>query len=134
MLQMPTRVNSKISSSGYINIIFQLVKEANLDVGNTPLEIAEIRQWIEYGLIYLLHTESAASLGPTLKVFLYIERFYSYTSQILLQELNNLLSIRTYLVSHKLSVADIFIFYLLQNTMVCFNTQNLSGFTYFDLF
>jgi translation elongation factor 1 epsilon-1 len=97
---LPTRVVNKTTVSGYVNIILQLTKEGNSELeGCNNLEKAEVRQWIEYALLYATQGE----VNPS--------------SSQLLKELNTILSSKTYLVSHKLTIADIFLYYVLQNTL-----------------
>ncbi|RZC42919.1 elongation factor Tu, mitochondrial-like, partial [Asbolus verrucosus] len=97
---LPTRVTSKSTTSGYLNIILQLIKEAHSDLeGCNNLERAEVRQWVEYAILYAAQNESSVS------------------AQSVLKELNSFLAPRTYLVSQKLTIADIFLYYVLQDKM-----------------
>ncbi|KAJ3649728.1 hypothetical protein Zmor_021453 [Zophobas morio] len=94
---LPTRVVNKNSTFGYINIVIDLIKQANSNLeGCTDLEKAEVRQWIEYAILYAAHSE---------------------LSHQVLRELNAVLATRTYLVSHRLTAADLFLYYILQPTM-----------------
>ncbi|KYB26302.1 eukaryotic translation elongation factor 1 epsilon-1 [Tribolium castaneum] len=94
---MPVRVVNKNTSSGYINIILELVKEGKASLeGCSDLEKALIRQWIEYGFVYVAKADNP---------------------QQILKELNAVLATRTYLVAHKLTIADVFLYYFLQDIM-----------------
>ncbi|XP_044265903.1 eukaryotic translation elongation factor 1 epsilon-1 [Tribolium madens] len=94
---LPVRVVNKNSNFGYINIILELIKEGNTNLeGCSDLEEALIRQWIEYGFVYVVKAENP---------------------QQIFKELNAVLTTKTYLVAHKLTIADIFLYYFLQDSM-----------------
>ncbi|KAJ8983108.1 hypothetical protein NQ317_001851 [Molorchus minor] len=94
-------VNGKIIS-GLSNIIAALLTESKSNLsGITSLENAEIQQWVEYGIVYVTHIYNN-----------------SQNLSLILKELNGILSRKTYLVSHKLTIADVLLYYILLNAMV----------------
>lgn len=64
------RVSNKNTTLGFQNIVFQLIKETNnTNIGGiNHLETAEIRQWIEYALVYIAKADFPPNLHQILKV------------------------------------------------------------------
>ncbi|KAJ8935025.1 hypothetical protein NQ314_013050 [Rhamnusium bicolor] len=86
--------------SGVYNIIISLLLESKSNLSGTdPLEKAEIQQWIEYGVVYAVHIDNPHNLKQ------------------ILNELNGIFATKTYLVSHKLTIADVLLYYILLNFM-----------------
>ncbi|CAG9766066.1 unnamed protein product [Ceutorhynchus assimilis] len=95
-----TRVNNNQTSTGTINIIFSFLKDSKSNLGpNDPLQEAAMFQWLEYGIVYAAN----ANNGQNVKV--------------LLRDLNTILSTQTYLVGHRLTVSDVFLYYVLADIM-----------------
>ncbi|XP_056632434.1 eukaryotic translation elongation factor 1 epsilon-1 [Diorhabda sublineata] len=91
---------SKIPTSETTVKIFNLLKKSNSPLGpQNQIEKIQIQQWIEYAQVYGVHVDS------------------SYNAKIVLKELNNILALKTYLVSHRLTIADILFFYMLLRVM-----------------
>ncbi|KAJ8925320.1 hypothetical protein NQ315_009150 [Exocentrus adspersus] len=85
---------------GIINIIISLLMESKSSLWSTdPLEKAEIQQWLEYGIVYAVHIDESQNLKG------------------ILSDLNDILAIKTYLVSYKLTVADVLLYYILLNAV-----------------
>ncbi|KAK4883971.1 hypothetical protein RN001_000242 [Aquatica leii] len=95
---IPVRTINDSTTKGFVSIIFEMLKEAKCNFTN-PLDIAEVRQWLEYCIVYTARADGSQNIENMLK------------------ELNNLLSTKTYLVSYKMTVADIVLYYMLHNVM-----------------
>ncbi|KAF2903084.1 hypothetical protein ILUMI_03100 [Ignelater luminosus] len=91
---LPVRVANNSTTTGFIAIIFDLLNHSNLSLGNLQ-DKAEIRQWLEYALVYAINCEGSSGIQQVLK------------------ELNAVLSTRTYLVTSNVSIADVVLFYIL---------------------
>ncbi|CAG9858329.1 unnamed protein product [Phyllotreta striolata] len=92
---------SKIPNTGIVNKILKLSKSSQLKLNPTnDLESLELQQWIEYINTYAAHIDSPQN------------------AKTVLSELNEMLSIKTYLVGYRLTIADILLFYVLKDTLV----------------
>ncbi|XP_076254145.1 aaRS-interacting multifunctional protein 3 [Rhynchophorus ferrugineus] len=93
------RTHDNKTTIGVINIIFSLLKESKLCLKpNNHLDEAQMRQWLEYTIIYLIHNNQ--NLHSTFK------------------DLNEHLETKTYLVNEQFSIADAFLYYVLVKTMI----------------
>ncbi|XP_018325211.1 eukaryotic translation elongation factor 1 epsilon-1 [Agrilus planipennis] len=81
---------------GFINIVSELLRKSSVLNYNGNIEIY---QWLEYALVYASKVDCATN------------------SRQILDELNEILANRTYLVLNILTVADVTLFYFLHNTM-----------------
>ncbi|ENN78653.1 eukaryotic translation elongation factor 1 epsilon-1 isoform X1 [Dendroctonus ponderosae] len=109
-----TRVNNNQSTTGIINIVFSLLKESNSHLGVVDaLNEAQIHQWLEYALVYVANASNSSNV------------------QLVLKELNTILATKTYLVGTQLTIADVFLYYLLLNIMN--NLSNLDKETYLNV-
>lgn len=96
----PVRSFNNTITTGFVSIIFQFLKESSCDINGNGLEMAEIRQWLEYCVVYVLNVENVQTVEQVMK------------------ELDTLLSSKTYLASFKATIADVAMFYSLYNIMV----------------
>ncbi|XP_066152538.1 eukaryotic translation elongation factor 1 epsilon-1 [Euwallacea fornicatus] len=88
-------------TTGIINIIFAMLKETKSDKGVLEeTDEALIYQWLEYGIVHASRGNNNQAIYEILK------------------ELNSILSSKTFLVGHKLTIADIFLYYVLLNIML----------------
>lgn len=63
------RVKNDKITTGFLNIIFEILKEGNAKlIGKSTEDLAEIRQWVEYVLIYVANTENGQAVHNILKV------------------------------------------------------------------
>ncbi|XP_045471755.1 eukaryotic translation elongation factor 1 epsilon-1 [Harmonia axyridis] len=101
---MITRTKKNIIQSGFVNIISDLLKESKMKNNiENQLEEVQLWQWLEYCISYAVHSSSHQNI------------------QQVLNELNGLLELKTYLVAHKLTIADVALYYIIYNVM-----QNLT--------
>ncbi|CAG9829307.1 unnamed protein product [Diabrotica balteata] len=97
--------SDKAPNSTIINTVFTLLNKSNSALGpSNDLERVEIQQWIEYVLVYASHVDNVQN------------------SKIVLKELNDVLALKTYLVSHRLTIADVLLFYVLVQLMDSLST------------
>lgn len=108
---MPTcNINNK-STSGFINIVVNLVKTSKRDLlGNNLEEQCEVLQWLEYCAVYAPYANNTQTVNQVL------------------QEMNSFMEVRTYFVGNELTIADVVIYYMLQDLMVTFIGKNLTYF------
>ncbi|XP_066246846.1 eukaryotic translation elongation factor 1 epsilon-1 [Euwallacea similis] len=100
------RRHNNQSTIGIINIIFAMLKETKSNKG--VLEGTDetlIYQWLEYSIVYAIRANNNQAIHEVLK------------------ELNSILSSKSFLVGHRLTIADVFLYYVLLNIM-----SNLSNF------
>lgn len=110
---------SNPTTIGIINIIFALIRESKTQLGNVqPSEEALIHQWLEYTLVHVANANTSQNIQIVLKVRQQVISVIKPTQSDIFQELNTILSSKTYLVGHKLTVADAFLYYVLINIMV----------------
>lgn len=95
----PIRSFNNTLTTGFVSIIFQFLKEASCDINGNSIEMAEIRQWLEYCVVYVLNVENVQNVEQVMK------------------ELDMLLSSKTYLASFEATIADVALFYSLHNIM-----------------
>ncbi|XP_062551028.1 eukaryotic translation elongation factor 1 epsilon-1 [Armigeres subalbatus] len=92
------------SISGFSSIIQSIARESKNDVirdSFTDIETElQVAQWVDYSVLYV----SPASKDK-------------HVSKALLEELNKQLESRSYLVNHTLTLADVVVFYAIQETM-----------------
>ncbi|XP_018576950.1 eukaryotic translation elongation factor 1 epsilon-1 [Anoplophora glabripennis] len=87
--------------TGVTNIVLSMLIESNSNLwSKDSLEKAEIQQWLEYGIVHVIHIDEPQNLRQ------------------ILSDLNDMLATKTYLVSYKLTVADVMLYYILINAMV----------------
>lgn len=67
---------------------------------NNPQENAELYQWMEYCMVYVAYVDSLDNV-PTI-----------------LTDLNDLLALKTYLVNHRMTIADVLLYQMLIPIMV----------------
>lgn len=92
--------NKDQSTIGVINIILCFLKETNSNLGaRTVLEEAQIRQWIEFTIVYVGNANNNQNI------------------HLILKEINNMLSTKTYLVGNRFTIADVSLYYGLLNIM-----------------
>ncbi|XP_055638714.1 eukaryotic translation elongation factor 1 epsilon-1 isoform X1 [Toxorhynchites rutilus septentrionalis] len=102
-----TRYISKTneSISGYSSILQSLARDSKNLVARESLKDIEtelqVAQWIDYSVLFV----SPAARDK-------------HVAKVLLDELNEYLGTRSYLVNHTLTLADIVVFYSIQDTMV----------------
>ncbi|XP_065087752.1 eukaryotic translation elongation factor 1 epsilon-1 [Ochlerotatus camptorhynchus] len=93
------------SISGFSSIIQSIARESNNEVVRDSFKDIEtelqVAQWIDYSVLFV---------SPAAKD--------KHVAKTLLKELNKHLEVRSYLVNHKLSLADIVVFYAIQDTLV----------------
>lgn len=57
------RVKDSKTTSGFLNIVFEILKESNAPLAGKSVEDrAEIRQWVEYVLVYVANTDNNQSV------------------------------------------------------------------------
>ncbi|KAG5889048.1 hypothetical protein JTB14_000958 [Gonioctena quinquepunctata] len=81
--------------------IFEMLKKAGHSsyVPRNNFETAEIQQWIEYGIVYLSHIGNPQN------------------AHLMLKELNEILSAKTFLAAPRITIADAYLYYILSKTM-----------------
>ncbi|KAL9705395.1 hypothetical protein quinque_008913 [Culex quinquefasciatus] len=98
------------SISGFSSIIVSLARESKNDIIRDSFKDIEtelqVCQWIDYSVLFV---------SPAAKD--------KHVAKALLEELDNFLQTRSYLLNHTLSLADVVVFYAIQDTMV--NLQHL---------
>lgn len=95
------------------------VSESSLAPLNS-VEKVEIQQYLEYSLIYASHLNNHQNVNTILQVG--TKNLVEINLMLcLLKELNGLLSLKTYLVGYRLTVADILLYYILWNVLVSIN-------------
>ncbi|XP_058820474.1 eukaryotic translation elongation factor 1 epsilon-1 isoform X1 [Topomyia yanbarensis] len=106
------------SISGYSSILQSLARESKneliRDIYKDIETELQVVQWIDYSVLFV---SPAAKDKHVLKA--------------LLEELNSYLETRSYLVNHALSLADVVLFYAIQNTLV--NLQPLDKEHYLNI-
>ncbi|XP_030765445.1 eukaryotic translation elongation factor 1 epsilon-1 [Sitophilus oryzae] len=109
-----TRTLNNSTSKGAMNIIFALLKDSNSNLRptNKLIEI-EIRQWLEYILIYVGNASN------------------SQHTQNILADLNDFLKVKTYLVGNAFTIADALLYYVLFNVMT--NLSNIDKEKYINV-
>ncbi|XP_044744613.1 eukaryotic translation elongation factor 1 epsilon-1 [Coccinella septempunctata] len=96
-----TRTKDKNVQSGFVNIIMDLVNESKIKNNiTTQIEKVQLWQWLEYCISYAVHLNSHQN------------------NQHILNELNGVLKFKTYLIAHKLTIADVALYYILYNVML----------------
>lgn len=100
----PVCTHNNKTIKGFLNIINDYIaaSKSNL-LGNGREDKMEIQQWIQYTMVYVAPASTKQDFDHVLK------------------ELNEIFALRTYLVSHKLSIADVLLYYALLNVV-----QNLT--------
>lgn len=69
ILQLPARIYENTTTTGFLNIIFSLLKSSSLQVsGKVNEDIAEIRQWLEYAIVYASNCDSGQNFNQILTV------------------------------------------------------------------
>ncbi|XP_055638715.1 eukaryotic translation elongation factor 1 epsilon-1 isoform X2 [Toxorhynchites rutilus septentrionalis] len=115
-----TRYISKTneSISGYSSILQSLARDSKNLVARESLKDIEtelqVAQWIDYSVLFV----SPAARDK-------------HVAKVLLDELNEYLGTRSYLVNHTLTLADIVVFYSIQDTML--NLQSLEKENYLNV-
>lgn len=67
------RIKNDKNTVGFLNIIFEILKESNAPlVGKSIEDRAEIRQWVEYVLIYVANAENGHAVNNVLRVSAYL--------------------------------------------------------------
>ncbi|KXJ79756.1 hypothetical protein RP20_CCG028128 [Aedes albopictus] len=93
------------SVSGFSSIIQSIARESKNEVIRDSFSDIEtelqVAQWVDYSVLYV---------SPAAKD--------KHVAKALLEELNKYLESRSYLVNHKLTLADVVVFYTIQNSMV----------------
>ncbi|XP_058455504.1 eukaryotic translation elongation factor 1 epsilon-1 [Malaya genurostris] len=106
------------SISGYSSILQSLARESKNELIQDSFKDIEtelqVAQWIDYSVLFV---------QPGVKD--------KHVSKVLLEELNNYLETRSYLVNHALSLADVVVFYAIQNTLI--NLQPLDKEHYLNI-
>ncbi|KAK9874117.1 hypothetical protein WA026_002470 [Henosepilachna vigintioctopunctata] len=97
------RTKNNSVTKGFINIILQFLDESQseycLKHNINAVINTQIWQWLEYCIVYAAQAKSHQSIHQILK------------------ELNAILKLKTYLVSNKLTIADIVLYYILYGLM-----------------
>lgn len=101
------KLSNNSTLSGFSTIINFLAKENHNSIivqnsFNTPEIAVQIQQWLDYAVLYVAHGSND-----------------KHVIHHLLNELNNYLLTRSYLVDHNLTLADLVMFYFIHNLMVC---------------
>lgn len=73
--QLPVRIKNEKNTIGFLNIIFEALQECNLPlVGKSIEDRAEIRQWVEYVLLYVANAENGNAVSNVLRVSIQKQR------------------------------------------------------------
>ncbi|XP_053695706.1 eukaryotic translation elongation factor 1 epsilon-1 [Sabethes cyaneus] len=95
---------SNESISGYCSILLSLARESKNEIIKDSFKDIEVEsqvaQWIDYSVLFVL---------PAAKD--------KHIAKIVLEELNNYLAVRSYLVNYTLSLADVVVYYALHDTL-----------------
>lgn len=98
---IPVRTVNNSTTTGFIAIILELLKHANSNVAVLNIkDKAEVKQWLEYAIVYIINNNNSQNIMQVLK------------------ELNEILSSRTFLISNKLTIADVVMYYVLYHIMI----------------
>lgn len=91
---IPTCVYKNKTTVGALNIALMLIEasKTNLSAQNS-VELAQIYEWFEYTLLYCTASNS----------------------QVVIKDLNDHLSLKTFLVNDRLTIADIILYYAVYN-------------------
>lgn len=104
-LVVTRKLSNNSTLSGFSTIINFLAKENHNSIivqnsFKTPEIAVQIQQWLDYAVLYVAHGSND-----------------KHVIHHLLNELNNYLLTRSYLVDHNLTLADLVMFYFLHNLM-----------------
>lgn len=79
---MPIRVKNDKTSVGFLNIVLEILKESNTPslLGKSAEDRAEVRQWIEYVLLYVTNVENGQTVNNVMKVSIYKVTKKEYSS------------------------------------------------------
>ncbi|XP_055540300.1 eukaryotic translation elongation factor 1 epsilon-1 [Wyeomyia smithii] len=96
---------SNESISGYSSILLSMARESKNEIIKASFKNIEtelqVAQWIDYSVLFVLPAGKDKHVAKTL-----------------LEELNNYLATRSYLVNYSLSLADIAVYYAMRDTLV----------------
>lgn len=57
------RIKDNKTTTGFFNIVFETLKESNTPlVGNSAEDLAEIRQWLEYVVVYVANANNSSNI------------------------------------------------------------------------
>lgn len=69
--QLPIRIKDKKTTTGFLNIVYEILNEANAPLaGKSEGDRSEIRQWVEYVVVYIANADNSQSVNAVLKVSL----------------------------------------------------------------
>ncbi|XP_060528281.1 eukaryotic translation elongation factor 1 epsilon-1 isoform X1 [Cylas formicarius] len=98
--ELISRSHGDKTVSGVFNIIFSLLSESKSSLGpKNILEEAQVRQWLEYAIVYVLNASSDQNI------------------QTLLKDFNGILRTKTFLVEDRITIADVFLYYTISYIM-----------------
>lgn len=67
--QLPARTHNNTTTTGFINIILELLKVSKLNlIGRTAEDKAEVLQWLEYAIVYAVNTDAVQTANHILTV------------------------------------------------------------------
>lgn len=102
-------MNEQVTVTGFVTILRHLMERAGNsqfalpDQEDSSEEALLVQSWLEYGSLFVHHISMSDD---------------KHLIRALLDELNNYLAVKSYLVGETISVADLVVFFFIQDTMV----------------